>query len=439
MTRIGIRREDKNRWERRVPLTPEHVAGLLEAGLEVSIQPSHIRVFSDREYAAAGAEVVEDLDHCDLVVAVKEIPESFFRDGGVYMFFAHVCKGQPHNMPMLRRILDCRATLIDYERITDEEGRRLVFFGNHAGSAGIIETLYALGRRFEWEGTPTPLSALERPLELESLEQARVLFGEVGNRIADGELPDSLAPFVVGFAGYGNVCEGAQAFFDLLPHEEVAPERLAAFVTGGEFSSRKIYKVVFKESDMVVPRVDGGEFDLHEYYEHPERYRCVFEQYLPHLTSLVNCIYWDPRYPRLVTKEWLRGAWSAPERPKLRVFGDITCDIDGSIECTVRATEPGEPTYTYLPSEDRTVNGWEGEGPVVMAVETLPSEVPREASSSFGDMLAPFLVRTAATDFGASFDRLVLPAAVRKAVIVHRGEFTHDYRYMSELVSNTVD
>ena len=436
--RIGIRREDKNQWERRVPLTPDHVARLLEAGLEVSIQPSGIRVFSDQEYAAAGAAVVEDLDHCDLVLAVKEIPEIFFRDGGVYMFFAHVCKGQSHNMPMLRRILDRRATLIDHERVTDDEGRRLVFFGYHAGAAGIIETLYTLGRRFEWEGTPTPLSALKRPLELESLEKARALLGEVGDRIAEGGLPDSLAPFVVGFTGYGNVSQGAQAFFDLLPHEEVAPERLAAFVTGAEFSSRKIYKVVFKEWDIVVPRRDGGEFDLHEYYEHSERYRCVFERYLPHLTALVNCIYWDPRYSRLVTKEWLRATWSAPERPKLRVFGDITCDIDGSIECTVKATEPGEPNYTYLPSEDRIVNGWEGEGPVVMAVETLPAEVPREASSSFGDMLTPFLGRIAAADFGSSFDRLVLPAAIQKAVIVHQGEFTPDYQYVSEFVSNTV-
>ena len=436
--RIGLRREDKNQWERRVPLTPDHVAGLLEAGFEVSIQPSGIRVFADQEYAAAGAAVVENLDQCDLVLAVKEIPESFFRDGGVYMFFAHVCKGQSYNMPMLRRILDSRATLIDHERVTDEEGRRLVFFGYHAGAAGIIETLYALGRRFEWEGTPTPLSVLKRPLELDSLEEAQAVLGEVGNRIAEGELPDSLAPFVVGFAGYGNVSEGAQAFFDLLPHEEVAPERLAAFVTGAEFSSRKIYKVVFKECDIVVPIADGREFDLHEYYEHPERHRCVFEQYLPHLTSLVNCIYWDSRYPRLVTKEWLRAAWSAPERPKLRVFGDITCDIGGSIECTVKATEPGEPTYTYLPSEDRIVNGWEGEGPVVMAVDTLPSEVPREASSSFGDMLIPFLPRIAAADFGLSVDRLLLPAAIQKAVIVHRGEFAPDYRYMSEFVSASV-
>ena len=52
---IGIRREDKNERERRVPLVPDGVAELREKfGIKTIIQPSEIRVFRDDEYRSAG-------------------------------------------------------------------------------------------------------------------------------------------------------------------------------------------------------------------------------------------------------------------------------------------------------------------------------------------------------------------------------------------------
>lgn len=436
--RIGIRREDKNKWERRVPLTPTNVSNLIGMGFDVSIQPSEIRIFSDEQYLKVGAVVEEDLGGCGLVLAVKEIPETLIRSGGAYMFFAHVCKGQPYNMRMLRRVLDSHATLIDYERITDNNERRLVFFGRHAGSAGMIETLHALGQRLEWEGVSTPFVSLKRPLDFRSLKEAKLQLLEIGDRIVQGELDERLAPLVIGFVGYGNVSRGAQELFDLLPHQEILPEDLKSFHLNSGFSSRKLYKVVFKEKDIVVPTSDGAQFDLSEYYEEPNRYQSIFGEYLKYFTVLVNCIYWDSRYPKLVTKELLREIWSGPNKPRLRVFGDITCDVNGSLECTVKATEPGAPTYTYIPSEGQAVDGWSGEGPVVMAVDTLPSEVPLESSSSFGDMLEPFLQEIESTDFESSFDELTLPGALKKAVIAHRGQLTPDYRYLSEFLSPTL-
>ena len=434
MPGIGIRREDKNEWERRVPLTPFHVRSLVGAGLEVLVQPSSLRVFGDEEYLASGATVQEDLSCCDVVLAVKEIPSAFFLKGRAYMFFSHVCKGQPYNMGMLRRILELKATLIDYERVTDDQSRRLIFFGRQAGSAGIIETLHALGQRLDWEGIPTPLSELRRPLEMAGLEEGRASLRAIGEQIARRDLPEGLVPLVVGFTGYGNVSQGAQELFDLLPHEEIAAENLISFVEAGDFSDRTIYKVVFHERDLVVGKAAGSGFDLEEYYGHPERYEGVFDQYLPHLTVLVNCIYWDERYPRLLTKEWLRRTWEGSARPKLRIIGDITCDVEGSIECTVKGTEPGSPSYTYLPADGTIVEGCRGEGPVVMAVDTLPSEVPRESSSDFGDMLTPYMPSIAAADFSVPFGELELPAPVKRAVVVYNGEFTPDYQYMSKFV-----
>ena len=432
-TSIGIRREDKSEWEHRVPLTPAHVRALVREGVNITIQPSPIRVFPDAVYAEAGARLGEDLSDCGLVLAVKEIPLEFFEEGRAYLLFSHVSKGQPYNMPRLRRILERRATLLDYERVVDEGGRRVIFFGNYAGSAGLLETLYTLGKRLEWEGKPTPFSRLRRPLELDGLDEARSLLEDVGSRISSEGLGLNLTPLVVGFTGYGNVSQGAQALFDLLPHEEIFPSELEGFIAAGRFSDRKIYKVVFREQDMAVPIERDARFDLQDYYENPEKYQSDFERYLPHLSVLINCIYWDERYPRLLTKEWLRSAW-AGRRPKLRVIGDITCDIEGSIECTLRATEPGNPTYTYLPSSGESVDGWEGEGPVVMAIDTLPSELPREASTSFGDMLTPFVLELVRADFSGPLDALALGPALKRAVVVYQGELTEAYRYLESHV-----
>lgn len=421
--RVGIRREDKNEWERRVPLTPDHVRALVGEGIEFHVQPSRIRIFRDEEYVEAGAQVQEDLSGCDVVFAVKEMPADFFHQGQTYMFFSHTFKGQPYNMPMLRRILEHKATLLDYEKVTDEQNRRLIFFGNYAGTAGMLETFYTLGKRLEWEGTATPLADLKRPVHYPNLEAAKKALIEVGKRLVP------VAPLVVGFTGYGNVSRGAQAIFDLISHQSIRPEDLKEGMQPG------IYKVVFYEQDMFRPKEPGSPFELQDYYHHPEKYESDFERYLPHLTVLVNCIYWDARYPRLVTKQWLREAWSGPARPRLRVIGDISCDIEGSVECTVKATEPGDPIYTYLPSDGRVVDSLQGDGPVIMAVDTLPSELPREASTSFGDMLSPFVPAIAAADFKKPFEQLDLPPAVKRSVIVHRGEFTPDYKYMEKFVS----
>src|SRR5579884_463700 len=159
---VGLRREDKNEWERRVPLTPGHVRKLTEQGIAVYVQPSTIRIFKDEEYRQAGATIQEDLSPCTAVFAVKEIPADFFRRAGVYMFFSHTFKGQPYNMPMLRKIIEQRATLIDYEKVTDEQNRRLIFFGNYAGTAGMFETFFTLGKRLAWEGISTPFADLKR-------------------------------------------------------------------------------------------------------------------------------------------------------------------------------------------------------------------------------------------------------------------------------------
>src|SRR5882672_4175060 len=223
---IGIRREEKNPWERRAPLTPGHVAELARFGLTVAIEPSPLRVFPDEAYRTAGGRITADLSSCSVVVGVKEIPIGQLLPGTAYLFFAHVTKGQPGNMAMLRRLMELRCSLVDYEKIVDDRGRRLVFFGRHAGFAGMLDTLSALGRRLLWEGIGSPFASLRPAHDYADLEEAHDELARVAASIRRDGVPDRLHPVAFGFTGSGNASKGAQEIFDHLPYEEILPEDL---------------------------------------------------------------------------------------------------------------------------------------------------------------------------------------------------------------------
>ncbi|MCB1161735.1 MAG: bifunctional lysine ketoglutarate reductase /saccharopine dehydrogenase family protein [Candidatus Krumholzibacteriia bacterium] len=432
---IGIRREDKNRWERRVPLVPADLGRLArEDGLDFIVQPSPIRTYKDEHFAGVGCRVEEDLSPAKVVFAVKEIPLDLLEPETAYVFFAHVIKGQAYNMPLLQRLLDLRCTLIDYERIADAKGRRLVFFGREAGQAGMIETFHALDRRLRWEGFDSPFQGVKQAYAYSDLEHAKRELRELGLSIRAGIDPD-LAPMVVGFAGYGNVSRGAQEIFDLFPHDEVEPGELAALFSNKQPPRDRLYKVVFREEDMVLPVDRDADFDLQDYYANPEHYRGRFADYLPYLSALVNCIYWTERYPRLISRADARSLWSAGRR-NLRVVGDISCDIDGSIEFTTKATEPDRATFVYDPISDGFKDGVEGRGIVDMAVDNLPCELPRDASNTFSAALRGFVAQLARTDFDRPFAQLGLPPELARAVVTHQGALTPDYRYLEEFLGD---
>ena len=147
---------------------------------------------------------------------------------------------------------------------------------------------------------------------------------------------------------------------------------------------------------------------------------------------MVNGIYWEPRYPRLVTIEAARRLYGGVEPPRLRVIGDITCDIDGSVQLTVKETGSENPVYVYDPLTGNVVDGWEGRGPVILAVDKLPTELPREASAAFGASLLPFVPALAAADLTLPFDRLQLPPELRPSIIAHQGRLTPSFEYLTE-------
>jgi len=406
---IGIRREDKNRWERRAPLTPDHVAELTRHGVAVVVEPSLLRVFPDDAYRAAGARILDDLSSCPVVVGVKEIPIAKLNPNTTYFFFAHVTKGQPGNMPMLRRLMDLGSTLVEYEKIVDERGRRLVFFGRHAGFAGMLDTLATLGRRLKHEGIDSPFASIKLAHEYADLEEAHAELARVAGVIRRDGVPEALHPLVIGFTGSGNVSKGAQEIFDQLPHEEIIPEDLPSLFTNQDLPRNLLYKVIFTRSD---------------------RYGSGIAPHLGYVTALVNGIYWEPGQRRVVTKEDLRALFADGASPRLRVIGDITCDLNGSIEANVKITTPGDPVYVYDIETGEAISGVAGRGPVILAVDNLPCELPVDASQHFGDALLRFLPALARCDWTRPFESLELQDEIRRAVVVHRGRLTPNYAHL---------
>lgn len=430
---FAIRHEDKYLMERRAAITPIHVEQLIRKGLKVIVESSEKRIFKNEEYLKAGAEISDDISDSPVVFGVKEMPLSIFEPHKTYIFFSHTIKGQAYNMPLLKKMIEKKINLIEYEKIVDEENRRLIFFGRFAGLAGMINSLWSFGLRMKEQGIETPFIKLKQSHLYDSLEEAENEIRAVGQEIREKGLPSELQPMVIGITGYGNVAKGAMHIADLLPITEISPEELKDLNASNNLPSNVIYRVTFKERHLSKPINKKDEFELQDYYNHPEKYENQFEQYIPHLTILMNCMYWDTKYPRIVTKKYLKELYKNGE-PKLKVIGDVTCDPDGSIEATHKGTEIEDPIFVYNPITEKPIMGAKGNGILIMSVDILPSELPRDSSLAFGNALLDFVEEITTCDYSKSFEELTLPSPIKKALILHNGEFTPAYEYMKKFV-----
>lgn len=427
---IAIRAENKNRWERRAPLSPDHVAELRrEHGLDIRVEPSGKRIFPDRSYVEAGA-TLGPIGDAQVVLGVKEIPLELLEPGKAYLYFSHTHKGQASGRDALARHLELGSTLLDYEAVVDRRRHRKLFFGRYAGYAGMLDTLRALGQRLSWEGLPSPLAHLRPTYEYTSVDEAFQHLTRLGEEIRKKGLPVGLRPVVVAFLGSGNVAKGAQEVFDRLPHEEVAPEDLEHLGESRDEPRNLLYKVVIGRHQRVHRISDGG-FDSEELGNHPELYMSALDRYLPRITALVNGTFWQPGEPHLVTPGHLETLWAAEPQPRLRVIGDITCDPLGSIQVTTHATEPGAPTYVYEVGSGKTRPGVVGSGPVIMAVDNLPCELSQDASEHFGDSLMGYLPALARCDWSRPLADLALPEELKRAIIVHQGSLAPAHAHLS--------
>ena len=434
MNSLLIRAEDKNIWEKRAAITPEDLKLILEeTGARSYIEKSEKRFFKENAYEAAGAQVCEGMEKGDVIFGVKEIPEEKILDNKTYIFFSHTIKGQPSGMPLLKKIMAANATLIDYEKITDDKNRRLIYFGRYAGDAGAIDILHLMGEYWEHQGIDAPFKDCRAAHQYDSVADAKVHISKIGDTIKKQGLPEKLVPMVIGVLGYGNVSGGAQQILDCLPTQRIAPCDLNAFVKKGKFDSKTVYVSVFKEEDLVKNK-EGKAFELQEYYEHPERFESVFEQYMPSISVLVNAVYWEKRYPRFVTWDNIKRLYETNPASRFCGIADITCDTHGSIECNVKSTDSGMPAYLVDPLTRAVTDGHKGDGIVVLAVDNLPCEIPNDSSTFFSNQLRPFVGNILKADYKTSLDASGLCPEIKKAVIVYNGELTPGFEYLRKFL-----
>eukprot|EP00297_Palpitomonas_bilix_P002124 CAMPEP_0113892702 /NCGR_PEP_ID=MMETSP0780_2-20120614/15591_1 /TAXON_ID=652834 /ORGANISM="Palpitomonas bilix" /LENGTH=1157 /DNA_ID=CAMNT_0000882725 /DNA_START=88 /DNA_END=3561 /DNA_ORIENTATION=+ /assembly_acc=CAM_ASM_000599 len=439
---IGIVREVYSIWERRVPLTPVHVRELVKKGLRVLVQPSERRIFTDEEYRKAGAEVTDDLSPAGTIIGVKQVQKEKLLPDRTYMFFSHTIKAQPENMPLLDEIINKNVRLVDYECIVDPAtNKRLVAFGEYAGYAGMIDILRGIGGQFLGKGFGTPFLNVGSTYMYDDLAQAKEAVIKLGEKIRTDGLPNALSPLTFVFTGNGKVSRGAQEIFNLLPHRWVSPEEMVKIAKGEVPADNKtLYATVVGVKDIVRPNASApdevktltGRDYIDYYYKNPEHFEASYHDILaPYTSVLVNCMYWDMRYPRLLSIENMKdlSRKDGPMAEKKAESGlytrpfavsDITCDIGGSIEFNFGATLPEDPFFMYNPlgasltgrEEDNVSKEMSSDGVLVGAVDILPSELPKDASQHFSNALFPFMEKVAKA--GTVSD---LPAEVRVAAI----------------------
>uniref|UniRef100_A0A8C8CYK9 Saccharopine dehydrogenase (NAD(+), L-glutamate-forming) n=1 Tax=Oncorhynchus tshawytscha TaxID=74940 RepID=A0A8C8CYK9_ONCTS len=430
---MAIRREDINVWERRAPLAPRHVKEIVHAGHKVLVQPSNRRAIHENYYEKAGAIISEDISEASLIIGVKSPPEEKLYPRKTYAFFSHTIKAQEANMALLDDLLKKEVRLIDYEKMVDANGFRIVAFGQWAGVAGMINILHGLGLRFLALGHHTPFMHIGMAHNYRNVSQAIQAVRDCGYEISMGLMPKSIGPVTFVFTGTGNVSKGAQDIINELPVEYVEPHELKDVSQTGDMS--RVYATVLSRHHHLMRKSDGV-YDPLEYEYHPELYTSHFRTSVaPYTTCLINGIYWDPQTPRLLrrldaqrllthVKPSAAATEGWPELPhKLLAICDISADMGGSIEFMTECTSIDKPFCMYDADQHIDHDSVEGTGILMCSIDNLPAQLPIEATEYFGDRLFPYIWE------------MVRPAAgVRcTAVITSEGKLTPKFEYIEDL------
>ncbi|XP_043981576.1 alpha-aminoadipic semialdehyde synthase, mitochondrial [Gambusia affinis] len=440
---MAIRREDVNPWERRAPLAPRHVRELTNDGVKVLVQPSNRRAIHEKFYMKAGAIIQEDISEASLIVGVKRPPEEKVIPRKTYAFFSHTIKAQEANMGLLDDLLKKEVRLIDYEKMVDANGYRIVAFGQWAGVAGMINILHGLGLRFLALGHHTPFMHIGMAHNYRNVSQAIQAVRDCGYEISMGLMPRSIGPLTFCFTGTGNVSKGAQDMINELPVEYVEPHELKDVSETGDMN--KVYATVLSRHHHLVRKSDGN-YDPMEYENHPELYTSHFRTSVaPYTTCLINGIYWDPHTPRLLRRldaqRLIRPLRSlralnegSPVLPhKLLAICDISADTGGSIEFMTECTTIDKPFCIYDADQHIDHDSVEGNGILMCSIDNLPAQLPIEATEYFGDRLGPYIWEMLLSDATKSLNEEEFSPQVRDAIITSNGALTPKFEYIEKM------
>ncbi len=428
---MGMLKESKG-FEHRAPLVPSDVEWLVNRGVAVEVERSTARVFSDEEYKKSGAMILDRTSKASLLIGIKEPRVHDLILNKIYMVFSHTAKGQPHNMPLLKACLKKKIALIDYERIVDSYNTRLVYFGRFAGICGMVDSLHYLGKKLEYQGTENLLSDILPAHKYMSLDVLKQSLDEVGKKIRKRGIAKELAPFIIGITGHGNVSRGAQEVLDLLEPVEIHPANMTEFMEQQRKQMHRIYKIVFLREEKFRAK-NGKGFYFEEYLRHPDKFESNLDQYIPYINLLIHTSYWDNRFPRLIRKRVINRLWKQ-EPFRLKFIGDLSCDVNGSIELTHKSTTPQKPVFTYDPEKRKYIDGYKSKGITVLAVDNLPAEMPRDASDDFSRLIRDYVYQVAAHGINDITNHMAIPAEIRNAVVTQNGKLTTNSSYLKKYI-----
>jgi alanine dehydrogenase len=400
--KIGILRETKIPPDNRVPLTPSQIITLKNEypDIEFFVQPSKIRCFRDKEYETMNIPIKEDLSSCDILMGVKEVNKATLIPGKTYIFFAHVAKKQPYNREMLREIVNNGIRLIDYEYLTNESSKRVVAFGRWAGIIGAYHGIRALGLK-------TKKFELKPPHNLKDLKEMWKELNLV--KLEPG--------FKILVTGRGRVAHGAV---------EVLNACKLKFVNTKEFMNKEFDVPVvcqLSSKDYFIHE-NGNHFNVNHFHQHPEEYTSLFLPYTRVTDLLITGHFWDPRSSALFTKSDMKR-----NDFKITVVADITCDIDGSIPCTIKATTIDDPLFCYDPELEIEVPVFSNlKNITVMSIDNLASELPMHASFDFGKQL----INNVLPDLLTGNEN----GMIERATITRNGGLTSCFEYLADYLMN---
>lgn len=395
MLTIGLIREGKVPQDNRVALTPAQCKWLRMNfdDVQVVVQHSDTRCYSDQEYQKAGVQVTEDLSHCNLLLGIKEVPVDMLLPGKTYMFFSHTKKLQPANQHLFRAIIEKKITLIDYECLEHVDGTRIIGFGFFAGIVGAHNGMMAYGNR-------TGSFKLQRVYSINSFQKlVHTYFGL--------KLPN----IKIAVTGTGRVAHGVLEIMNLMGIHEVEPD---------EYLEKEFTYPVYvhlKGANLYVHQ-ETGKYNRNDFHANPQHYDCVFKQYISNTDILINGIYWEKAIPRLFEMEDLqRGDF------RIQTIADITDDLHGSVPCNLGDSTIADPIYGVDKTSFEKTAPYLPNSVDVMAVGNLPNELSRDASRYFGEQLIKHVLDDIRQGGSAVTDH---------ATIVKSGVLNEPYLYMKE-------
>ena len=396
--KFGILKERKNPPDRRVVFSPNELTLLQQKHQNVSVKVEHsdIRIFEDSQYQNLGIEVTDDISDCTILFGVKEVPIENLIPNKSYFFFSHTIKKQPYNRKLLQAILEKNIDLYDYETIVDAENRRLIGFGRYAGIVGAYNAIRAFGLKFELFKLP----------KAETLSGKEALINHLKRLV--------LPPLKFVITGTGKVGNGAKEVLDAIKIKEISPEN---------YLTKNYAQAVYTQIDVLEynKRKDGKLLDFTDFYQNPKEYDSDFEKYTKVTDIYITGHFYGNDAPAILTQEMLKA-----NDCKIKVVADISCDVNGPIACTLRSSTIAEPLYGYLPDENKEVDIFHPAAVVVMAVDNLPCELPKDASDGFGEM---FLEHVIPAFFNNDKDGIL-----QRAKITEKGKLTPRFSYLQDYV-----